>query len=109
MSQQFVRYSAAAGAAQEDQPVLINISSILAHWGLKEGYLVGQSPYSAAKIATTRAMEVLQSEEPGIRVVNLHPGLVKSPMSVKAGTSQYSHDHGKYRNNILLAAQLTFY
>lgn len=74
---------------------VINVSSILAHWGNAEGHLIKQSSYSASKIAMTRAMEILQKENPELRVISLHPGLIVTPMSIKAGAKGVSIDSGK--------------
>ncbi|OAP55541.1 hypothetical protein AYL99_10514 [Fonsecaea erecta] len=97
VSQEFVRRAAPPPQCSNGnitpQPVLINLSSVLAHWGIRQGYVNKQSPYSGSKLAITRAMEVLQEEEPWLRVVNIHPGLVVSPMSAKSGTLEFSLDH----------------
>lgn len=109
VAQEFIRYAAPAAAASSHStntnaaaPVLINISSVLAHWGIRQGYTNRQSAYSSAKIAFSRAMEVLQEEEPWLRVVNVHPGLVATPMAEKSGTLQYSLDSGKYHSLLLV-------
>lgn len=73
---------------------LVNIASIVAHWGIRQGYLKGQTSYSAAKIAMARVMELLQDEEPDLRVFNIHPGLIASQMAVQSGTLEWSLDHG---------------
>ncbi|KIW22233.1 uncharacterized protein PV07_12139 [Cladophialophora immunda] len=92
VTQEFVR-RAAQDPSSKTEPVLINVSSVLAHWGVRQGYVNKQSAYSSAKMAMTRAMEVLQQEEPWLRVVNIHPGLVVSPMAAKSGTLEYSIDN----------------
>jgi NAD(P)-dependent dehydrogenase (short-subunit alcohol dehydrogenase family) len=74
--------------------VLINLSSVLTHWHTSEGYLDGHSSYSASKIAITRTMEIVQRENPEIRVVNVHPGLIATAMSAKAGNTALSTDNG---------------
>lgn len=93
VSQEFIRQIDFEGLGAGTEPVLINVSSILAHWGVKQGYLQGQSSYSASKSAMTRAMEILQNEEPRIRVVNVHPGLVASQMAATSGTLDFSKDN----------------
>lgn len=95
VAQEFIHHMTPERLDSGPEPVLINLSSILAHWGLVQGYLVGQSAYSASKIAMTRAMEILQWEEPRIRVVNMHPGLVASKMAAISGTLEFSKDHRK--------------
>ena len=96
VTHEFVR-RAALETSKTTAPVLINISSVLAHWGIRQGYVNGHSSYSGAKIAMTRAMEILQEEEPWLRVFNVHPGLVATPMSAKSGTLSVSVDNGKYQ------------
>jgi NAD(P)-dependent dehydrogenase (short-subunit alcohol dehydrogenase family) len=96
VTQEFVQRATPA-SSNNASPILINISSVLAHWGIRQGYMYGQSPYSGSKIAMTRAMEVLQEEEPWLRVINVHPGLVATPMAVQSGTLEYSIDNGKYQ------------
>jgi NAD(P)-dependent dehydrogenase (short-subunit alcohol dehydrogenase family) len=76
--------------------ILINLSSILAHWRVEEGYLDGVSAYGASKLAITRVMEIVQRENPSFRVVNVHPGLVATDMAAKAGTTEISTDDGKW-------------
>lgn len=97
VTQEFVR-SAARATPRRSSATLINISSVLAHWGIRQGYVNGHTSYSGAKIAMTRAMEILQEEEPWLRVFNLHPGLVATPMAAKSGTLSVSLDNGKYQN-----------
>ncbi|OAL24594.1 hypothetical protein AYO22_05383 [Fonsecaea multimorphosa] len=79
----------------DNNSVLINVSSILAHYGVRQGYCTGHSAYCASKLAITKAMDVLQEELPMVRIVNLHPGLVPTAMSAKIGNTAYSLDSGK--------------
>ena len=65
-------------AAQD--AVLINISSATAHAPPVRGH----SAYSVSKLAATKLFEFVQLEHPEIRVINLHPGVVETNMSVKA-------------------------
>ncbi|KAF2823307.1 NAD(P)-binding protein [Ophiobolus disseminans] len=44
----------------------------------------GESAYSASKVATTRLFEHFQDENPGLRVVNVAPGVVVTDMGRKA-------------------------
>lgn len=94
VSQEFVRRAALA-TSKVATPTLINTSTVLAHWGIRHGYVNGHTSYSGAKIAMTRAMEILQQEEPWLRVFNIHPGLVATPMAAKSGTTAISLDKGK--------------
>ena len=104
VAQEFVRRAAPA-SSDDVTPVLVNISSVLAHWGVRQGYVNKQSSYSGAKIAMTRAMEILQEEEPWLRVVNVHPGLVATPMAAKSGTLEFSIDDGKAPTTPLIFPQ----
>ncbi|KAK5061384.1 hypothetical protein LTR84_007926 [Exophiala bonariae] len=94
VTQEFVRRAALA-RSKIPAPTLINISSVLAHWGIRQDHVNGHTSYSGAKIAMTRAMEILQQEEPWLRVFNVHPGLVATAMAVKSGTTAISLDSGK--------------
>ena len=80
--------------ANEDA-VLINLSSIVAHYGVRKGYSLHGSGYAASKIAITKAMDVIQEEMPDVRIVNMHPGLVPTDMAAKAGNTAASEDSGK--------------
>lgn len=64
---------------------LVNISSVLAHYGVKKGYLSGHTSYAASKIAFTKVMEIVQTERPELKIVNIHPGMVATPLSARAG------------------------
>jgi NAD(P)-dependent dehydrogenase (short-subunit alcohol dehydrogenase family) len=73
---------------------VINVSSFIAHYGIRQGYVKGNSAYSASKLATTRTLEVLQEELPLVRIINLHPGMVPTAMARKAGNEDSSPDSG---------------
>jgi NAD(P)-dependent dehydrogenase (short-subunit alcohol dehydrogenase family) len=80
----------------KENAVLINVSSCLAHLpDLGKGDLVGQSSYSAAKIATTRIMEILQQERKDLKIINLHPGLIPTKLAAISGNLEVSKDDGK--------------
>ncbi|OAP62042.1 hypothetical protein AYL99_04245 [Fonsecaea erecta] len=72
--------------------IIINLSSILAHYGVRAGHCRGHSGYCASKIAITKAMDVIQEEMPLVRIVNLHPGLIATAMSAKIGNTALSVD-----------------
>lgn len=55
--------------------VVINVSS-----GAMNATLAGQSAYIASKTAAARVFECFQAENPGLRVVNLAPGIVLTDM-----------------------------
>ncbi|OQV07501.1 hypothetical protein CLAIMM_11926 [Cladophialophora immunda] len=77
---------------KERDAVLINLSSILAHYGVRQGHCTGHSGYCASKIAITKAMDIVQEELPTVRIVNLHPGLIATAMSAKIGNTAVSVD-----------------
>lgn len=106
VTQEFVRRAASATSTIA-APTLINISSVLAHWGIRQGHVNGHTSYSSAKIAMTRAMEILQQEEPWLRVFNVHPGLVATSMAAKSGTTAISLDTGKPRRYVNFIQSLT--
>ena len=70
---------------------VINIISAAAH----VPYVPGFSGYGAAKVASTRIMEFLQHEEPGLRVFNLHPGTIPTDMAKKVAVVQMEDQIGK--------------
>ncbi|EXJ76367.1 uncharacterized protein A1O5_00875 [Cladophialophora psammophila CBS 110553] len=72
--------------------VLIILSSILAHYGVRQGHCTGHSGHSASKTAITKAMDIIQEELPTVRIVNLHPGLIARAMSAKIGNTAVSMD-----------------
>ena len=74
--------------------IVINLSSVLAHYGVRQGYCTGQSAYSASKLAIVRALDVIQEEQPSARIVNIHPGLISTDMARRAGTAAISIDSG---------------
>lgn len=43
----------------------------------------GQSPYTSSKVATTRIFEILQAENPELRVINIAPGIILTDMHQK--------------------------
>lgn len=59
---------------------IVNITSAAAHVQVP-----GLSAYSCAKIAGVKLFDFLHSEHPGLRVFNLHPGMVDSEMNKKSG------------------------
>ncbi|KAH7402745.1 hypothetical protein BKA66DRAFT_436145 [Pyrenochaeta sp. MPI-SDFR-AT-0127] len=58
--------------------VVINLTSAAVN-----AVVPGQSPYTASKIAATRLFESFGVENPGFRVVNVAPGVVKTSMHEK--------------------------
>ncbi|KAH8894455.1 NAD(P)-binding protein [Thozetella sp. PMI_491] len=65
-----------------DGACLLNISTCIAHIPPLEP---GVSAYAASKLAAAKMFDCLALENPGLHVVNIHPGLVESAMSRKSG------------------------
>ncbi|KAJ9608855.1 hypothetical protein H2200_006626 [Cladophialophora chaetospira] len=80
--------------------VLVNLSSIMAHYGVRLGHSRGHSGYSASKTAITKALDIIQEELPDIRIVNIHPGLIPTAMAAKIGNTSLSKDSGRSLLNI---------
>lgn len=72
MTQAFLRHAA-------KDAVLIALTAGLAHLPSMPGY----SSYSTSKLAGIKLFESVQAENPELRVVNVHPGVIKSEMSDK--------------------------
>ena len=90
-------YNLASAFIRQAQPggVLIQLTSVLSHYRADSGEINGQSAYSGAKFGFARSLEVFQSERPDLRIVNIHPGLVKTAMSALNDGHEVSHDHRK--------------
>jgi NAD(P)-dependent dehydrogenase (short-subunit alcohol dehydrogenase family) len=59
---------------------LINVSTAAAHIGLPGG-----QGYSSSKTAALSLFEFFQNENDSLRVISVHPGVILSAMSIKAG------------------------
>ena len=77
IAQEFLKHKSTNDAA------FINISSSAVQMGVVPGF----SAYASAKLAIGKAMEYLQSENPDLRVVSVHPGVIKSQMSLSTEKS----------------------
>lgn len=60
---------------------IINVSTALAVLPA----LPNMSAYTSSKLATAKIMESVQNENPGLRVFNLQPGVIKTNMAKKSG------------------------
>ena len=67
--------------APEAEGVVITLNTLAAHWGS----LPKLSAYAASKAASLRMIEMIQSENPEVRYVSIHPGAVATDMGVKSG------------------------
>jgi NAD(P)-dependent dehydrogenase (short-subunit alcohol dehydrogenase family) len=66
---------------------LINITS-----AASMGVFGTVSAYSSSKLAFVRICEYAQSENPGLRVFNLHPGIIETDMSRKSSNVHADND-----------------
>ncbi|KAK8054536.1 NAD(P)-binding protein [Apiospora phragmitis] len=62
-----------------DGGVVVHITTAALHMA----YMPGFSCYRASNSAATKMFEYFGNEHPGLRVVQVHPGLIRSPMSLK--------------------------
>jgi len=60
--------------------VIIHVSSCAAHMP----YITKSAPYATSKIAATKLFEYVQAENPHLRVFNIQPGVIDTPMLDKA-------------------------
>ena len=66
------------GVASSDA-VIINVTTGMVHIGAVPGY----SSYVPSKLASAKFFENVQAENPGIRVVNVSPGVILTEMGLK--------------------------
>jgi NAD(P)-dependent dehydrogenase (short-subunit alcohol dehydrogenase family) len=81
--------------------VVINLASVLAHYGVRRGYCTEHSAYSASKLAIIKALEIIQEELPCVRIINIHPGMVLTAMSKKIGHGDLAIDSGKSETHVV--------
>ncbi|RYP48886.1 hypothetical protein DL768_005310 [Monosporascus sp. mg162] len=67
---------------------ILHISTCVCHVPPMEA---GPSAYSASKAAATKFFDHVAYENPGLNVVNVHPGLIESDMSRKSGHGGMDH------------------
>ncbi|RYP69138.1 hypothetical protein DL771_006232 [Monosporascus sp. 5C6A] len=67
---------------------ILHISTCVCHIPPMEA---GPSAYSASKAAATKFFDHVAYENPGLNVVNVHPGLIESDMSRKSGHRGMDH------------------
>ncbi|RYP11255.1 hypothetical protein DL765_007835 [Monosporascus sp. GIB2] len=67
---------------------VLHISTCISHIPPLEA---GQSGYAASKAAANKLFDYMALENPGIHVVNIHPGLIDSAMSRKSGHGGLDH------------------
>jgi NAD(P)-dependent dehydrogenase (short-subunit alcohol dehydrogenase family) len=69
---------------------LLNINAGISHM---PAFPIGISAYAVGKAAAIKLFEYIAVENPGIHVVNVHPGIVESDVNRKSGLP--GMDHGK--------------
>jgi NAD(P)-dependent dehydrogenase (short-subunit alcohol dehydrogenase family) len=72
VAQEFLKHKSESNAA------FINISSS----ATEARFVPGFSAYSSAKLAMAKAMLYLQAENADVRVVSVHPGVIRSDMTL---------------------------
>jgi NAD(P)-dependent dehydrogenase (short-subunit alcohol dehydrogenase family) len=77
--------------AAEDAAVLNTTSAVA-----QMPFVAGMSSYAASKLAAAKVYEYLHHEHPGLFVLSVHPGTIKTDMSDKAlGGVEVPYDDGK--------------
>ncbi|KAI9878061.1 MAG: hypothetical protein M1830_002040 [Pleopsidium flavum] len=69
-------------------PTLINISTAITHLPAIEGL----SSYSSSKEAFLRVMDFVSIENPSLKIMNVHPGVIETDMYVKSGGKMHTDD-----------------
>ena len=64
-----------------NNPVFIAVNTGAAHAGIYPTF----SSYGSSKIASAQLVSFLQTENPDVRVVSMHPGVIETEMNVKSG------------------------
>ena len=84
--------------------VLVNMTTGVAHLPTFPHY----SSYAASKLAAVKFFNGVQAENPDVRVVNVHPGVIKSDMSDKSAAhgEVFPFDDGESSTVIYLCASL---
>jgi NAD(P)-dependent dehydrogenase (short-subunit alcohol dehydrogenase family) len=75
----------------------ISLSSAVLHFPVSA--MAGLSSYSAAKLAVLRLNEFLAAENPTLRVFNVHPGSIETPMYEKHWSTRGGIDAGPARDD----------
>jgi NAD(P)-dependent dehydrogenase (short-subunit alcohol dehydrogenase family) len=79
----------------------INISSSAAHLKPVPGF----SSYAASKFAMVRVTDYLTSENPDVKIVDLHPGTIESDMSINTGGKygiKFTFDDCKFPSHVTI-------
>ena len=86
VTQAFLKHAA-------ENAVLVNLITGVAHLPAFPEY----SSYATSKMGALKFFEMVQAENPGLRVVNVHPGVIKTDMSDKtvAHGEVFPFDDGK--------------
>jgi NAD(P)-dependent dehydrogenase (short-subunit alcohol dehydrogenase family) len=79
----------------------ISLSSAVLHFPAP--MMTGLSSYSAAKLAVLKLNEYLSTENPTLRVFNVHPGSIETPMYEKHWSTRGGIDAGPERDDPALS------
>ena len=74
-----------------EKAVLLSLSTSIVHLGRIPGF----SSYAASKTATVRALDIVQGENSGIRVLSVQPGVVDTDIYKKYGMTGMAFDDGR--------------
>jgi NAD(P)-dependent dehydrogenase (short-subunit alcohol dehydrogenase family) len=77
---------------------LLSINTGIGHMPALPG---GMSAYAASKAAAIKLFEYVALENPGIHVVNVHPGVVESDMNRKSGLPGLDHSKSRARSTFV--------
>ena len=83
----------------------ISLSAGVVH--LPASMTPGLSSYSASKLAVLKLNEFLAAENPTLRVFNVHPGIVETPMHEKYWNEQGGKDAAPEADDVALPADFT--
>ena len=61
----------------------------------------GVSAYAASKAASSKVFDYIALENPGLKVFNIHPGLVETEMSLKSGHGGMDHSESLATSSLL--------
>ena len=72
-----------------ENPTIVNITAASAHFGAIPTW----SSYNSSKLASIQMFAHLQAENPSLHIVQVHPGIVESAMTVATGVpNEYKND-----------------
>jgi NADP-dependent 3-hydroxy acid dehydrogenase YdfG len=78
-------------------PILISVSTCITHIPA----IPGLSGYGASKEAFLRVLDFVAAENPSLRIMNVHPGVLETDMHAKSGNVDMKTDDSKFRTKSL--------